>query len=45
MADIAIHVLGAIETGEARRAEAELAQQTELAQLSGAVKPSATPED
>ena len=34
VADIAIHVLGAIETGETNRAEGELAQQTELARAS-----------
>jgi Fe-S oxidoreductase len=37
VADIAMHVLGAIENGETKRAEEELAQQAELAGASAAV--------
>jgi Fe-S oxidoreductase len=45
VADIAIHVLGAIETGETKRSEAELAQQAELADASAAALHKADPTD
>ncbi len=45
VADIAIHVLGAIETGETKRSEGELAQQAELAGASAAALRKADPTD